>query len=187
MKQLSTTAILALGVGLIIGLGLGGRIADAHDIGWIYNKTAISIWHGNVNYSSQVVSASSDYDYNTDLTIDYSGTCTDYCHIIFNQANYGTGTSIARADPRDSAGRECALGYCNTTTNKADHGYVWLNTAYYPLANPDFVMRHELGHHFGLAHVECSPASVMKTYTACTSPWYAELQPHDISDINYWY
>lgn len=46
-------------------------------------------------------------------------------------------------------------------------------------------MRHELGHNFGLSHVECTTASTMQD-TPC-NPQYTQLQPHDIADINVTY
>lgn len=182
--------VLAAAIAFAFGFGfVTAPTAEAHNIGWVYNKTSITVWHGNTTYASTIQSAMSDYTFWTKLSLADPG-CADFCNIVFNQASWPYGWQ-RYADAYNSIGDACAqwpngyvTGLCNNFqfSKKADHGYVYLNTNYFPYGNPNWIMRHELGHHFGLAHVECTTASVMQD-TPCSPP-YTQLQPHDISDIN---
>lgn len=186
--MLSKSARWVVAMLLAFGFGfLSAPQAEAHDQGWIYNKTSITVWDGGITYSGAVLSAVSDYNYWTDLAVSDPG-CDAYCDIIFAQGDWGSGW-YGFADVINTAGEYCATfpdgwptGNCNKTTKKADHGYVYFNTYYYPFSNSqaNWVARQELGHHFGLAHVSCTTSSVMNGASCPRSA----LQPHDISDIN---
>jgi hypothetical protein len=142
------------------------------------------------SYFSSIQSATLDYNNNTDLHVDGPVGPGGGGNIVFLQANYGNTGWNMLANPfsgpdacADFAGN--LTGICNTTTRKADFAYIYANDNYGPVPGPEFAMRHETGHVFGLAHTGCGTWSVMMVYACGTVPGF--LTSHDISDINSWY
>ena len=80
---------------------------------------------------------------------------------------------------------QVATGNCNTTTQKATMARILLNTHYGPYPNRDWLMRHEMGHVFGLWHPPCTSPYTVMYETGCYGGVYPEtLQPDEINWIN---
>jgi len=157
-----------------------------HDIGWRWDSLVSIITENRTSdFGSYLGSANADYNSNTDLTV-YRCADNGYCgNLIHLQANYGNTNWAAKADPY-SDGNACATsGYCNTTDHRVDFAYVYWNNYYMPISEQNHIMRHEMGHVFGLTHTPCGISSVM--WGSCPSPWPQSLTDHDISDINSYY
>lgn len=186
--------------GLVFALTLlTGRAIQAHDLGYRY-EVGSNVWLSNINtnYSNAIGQTIADYDINTDLTVTSFQTCQTY-GICFRQDDRGTGFPLARAIARRSLSGTttyCAnlsngalTGQCNTTTSKANGGTIYLNinasVRDFLDGNAVFVMKHETGHIFGMAHGDCNEVSVMVP-GGCTL-YYNALQAHDKNTINSWY
>lgn len=196
--RLVRTGLLVFLASFVLGLGLGGNVSQAHDLGWRFlniQPPGVALYllleNRTSSYSSAIGSAAIDYHNNTDLNVD---SCGYGCggNVVYLQANYGATGWYALAYPF-SGGVGCVdwygnpSGYCNTTNHKVDFAYVYSNDAYGVFSDSQarYTMRHELGHVIGLAHTSCSVDSVMKELACLSVPTY--LTGHDISDINAWY
>ena len=173
-------ARVGLGISLALALIIAGAIllwgkAAAHD----YNPpkqwdTSITPTTTSVDtrYSSEILSAASDYTLNTDLRVDY---CFSPCgNILHYENDHGMSGWGARAY---SQGTPTNFGIIQWNAYGGEKDSLTANR----------LARHELEHVFGLDHVPCgggpyetSPASIM----GCPDSGVSDLHDHDISDIN---
>lgn len=175
---------MAFGVGLATP-----QLASAHDIGWRWDYFGgyTIIEDRTTSYGYFVEMTGIDYNNNTDLHVD--GCETTGCgRTVFLQGDWGETGWHAGAVPYDN-GNPCvdwpylnSTGNCDSFFRKADFAYIYINTNYGTLPYPDWILRHEMGHPFGLAHTACSVSSVMRPAACLTGP--SSLTTHDISDIN---
>ena len=168
--------------------------AHADDLGYRFFTNSVLVGDCGTSYSSYVASAVQDYNLNTHMQATYQG---ENCNseVIYVEGNYGatgwTGNSVSV----NSANQPCSwftntqlTGYCNTTNHKAFGATIFLNDYYPSFTNPNFEMRHELGHVFGMAHkTDCTVASVMHPFTGYCTYSPTSLQTYDISLMNSWY
>lgn len=146
-----------------------------------------------MNYGAEVTSARVDYDINTDMTVAQCADNGQCGRIVVLQGNWGATGWKAYAHPFNNL-TECVT-YPGTTSNgncdwwfrRANFGYVYMNDNYgiYSSAFANLLVRHEIGHIFGLAHVPCTTWSVMVTEDCGSGP--GQLTTHDINDINSYY
>lgn len=167
--------------------------AGAHPIGW-KRDTSIQPKVANIStpYGSQITSAVNDFDSNTDLQVNE---CTWLCpaKIYSVMYDWGDDDSAAAADSYHD-GELCVPGTsnCNETDKKVNSAYINWNSRIptMPPGYANYVARHEMGHIFGLRHVDCVTAepnpeafySVMNV--RCSYSVYEVLQSHDTLDIN---
>ena len=164
---------------------------EAGDIGYRFNRAGISIWNNSTNYGSYATSAASDYTNNTDLSVS-SGFAP--AELYIQQGNYGNTPWSAGARPHHSSTRNCAYywsgnitGLCNKTTYKARYGDIFFNDYHgvYPTSARHKVLRHEIGHFFGLSYPACGTDSVMTTTGCSHTP--SSLRSYETNLINGWY
>ena len=149
---------------------VAGRVA-AHEFpsphSWDTGVTPLTS-NGTTPLGTYLSSAASDYTNNTDLEVDY---CTEPCteNITNKMVNWGDNRVSARA---------------YWTGNPAYEGEIRWNSHYaggWSARTKHLLTRHELGHVFGLDHVNAStPASVMGE----AREHMQVLHTHDKDDIN---
>ena len=165
--------------------------AAGHDLGYRWSSSTAQVYQGSTAYETAIRSAAANYDSFTDLTVSYTSYPGNINAIFFFQEN--TGPGFLAAAVAYSNGRACSdksttalTGYCNTSDRKANYGEVYLNTYYTSEINTktNWLMRHEMGHVFGMAHGLCNEGSVMQNNCGTL---YGSLTGHDINTINSWY
>lgn len=188
-------AAIALLLGLAFWMGWGvwqNTGAEAHSIGWKWDTSSRPVVSNYTTpYGAAIASAVNDYHLNTDLS---TNTCNSPCleSVRHTQVLVGNVDWAADADSY-SNGLKCQVSItCNETTNKVNYGIVVWNSSHGPYTDgfANYLARHEMGHIFGLAHVNCvTPEyqsagfySVMGVY--CPYAVRSVLQTHDIQDIN---
>ena len=188
--------ILAAGA-ILLALALWGawglwQDAGAHSIGWKWDtSSAIIVSNYSTRYGTQITGAVNDYNSNTDLAVNSCNTpCNESIRHI--QKRVGNVDWAAGADSY-SNGSQCNVDItCNETSNKVTYGRVVWNSASGTYSNSyaKAIARHEMGHIFGLAHVNCVTAEidVAAFYSVmnilCSYPAPGFLRRHDIRDIN---
>lgn len=165
--------------------------ADAHDRYWRWDDGNITPLVTSVNnpYGSANYNAANDYDSNTDIAVDW---CNSPCqfNIRFIGDNWGETGWAAMANPMHD-GVRCIINSvwssrrCNKTDLQVNSATVNWNSHYYgyTVSYTNFAARHELGHVFGLTHIECGTEDSVMVKANCGNR-ADTLQPHDIDDIN---
>jgi len=176
-----------------------GNSVFAHDIGYRFLLFgSVRVNNINTNYGNAINQAIADYDISTELALSSFYSCETY-GICYRQDDRGAGFPVARAIARRTVNGTyfyCAnlsdgslTGNCNTTDRKAMGGTIYLNINASVRdildGNAVFVMKHEMGHIFGMGHGDCNEVSVMVP-GGCPL-YYNALKSHDISTMNNWY
>lgn len=187
-------AFLGAMVGLIGG-GIGYVMADEFPYPFKWD-TSVSIYvESRIPYGSDVQWVTGDWDSRTDLGMSYCGQDQNCGNVIHYDAYYGDSEPPAWADPHWQS-TPCfneyhqITGDCNTTNHKVDWAVVYYNTYHSEdwdeTEEVQYTANHEMAHSFGLAHNNCSTASILHPgiYRFCGQPYYYYLQTHDINDVN---
>lgn len=140
--------------------------ATVSPIGWVwYASSATFETKYAPTYRSVVQFAAAHYDSQTDLLvghISYEGSGNGYIKYI--EGNYGVTSWTGLATPYNALGQACAnvgqiTGNCNTTDKKAVRATINIDLADSSFlnqgTNAQYVMIHEAGHVFGMAHPDC--------------------------------
>lgn len=159
--------------------------AYAADLGyrWLTNTATIKSYA--TIYNTYVLNTRNDYHNNTDMNVYIAASDPDIALVQgdyaapFRAAAIGHSVNGACADFSTGA----LTGNCNTTNAKAYVGTIYINYgqgAFYPNER-DWVVRHELGHLFGMGHETLCSNTVMDF---CNT---SNLKTFDINLINSWY
>jgi hypothetical protein len=163
----------------------------AHDLGYRWSSSKAQVHQGSTSYETAIKSSAANYDSYTDLTVSYTAYPGSINAIFFFQENNGPGflaVAVAYSNGNACAYKSTAAltGYCNTSDRKANYGEVYINTYYTSEINTktNWLMRHEMGHLFGMQHGPCDEGSVMQNNCGTL---YGSLTGHDINTMNSWY
>lgn len=158
----------------------------AADLGyrWLTNTATIKSYA--TIYNTYVLNTRNDYHNNTDMNIYIAASDPD---ISLVQGNYATpwkaaGIGVSNNGPCGDFSTGNLTGNCNTTNSKAYAATIYINYgqgAFSPNER-DWVVRHELGHIFGMGHESLCSSTVMDN--SCNT---SNLKPFDINLINSWY
>jgi hypothetical protein len=181
---------------VLLGLGVGSQVAGAHQIGWGWDygqgQGVVLLENRTTNFVAEVIGMRVDYN-NTDLTVTQCADNGQCGRVVALEGNWGNTGWFSFAHVFKDLNECAAFPYGNVTGNcdwwfrKANWAYIYMNNYYgvQSSAMAQFLLRHEFGHVVGLAHSGCGIWSVMRTNDCGSGP--AQLQSHDIGDINSYY
>ncbi len=162
----------------------------AADLNFRWYGSAI-VENRNTSFGTAISSAVTEYN-NTDLTVSYSASGSN---ILYYQADYGNVGWLGNAQPEanNNGWKLCYdwngnwTGSCDTFWHRATHAWIYLNTNGNQLGGnatlATTVVKHELGHVWGLAHVPCSVWSIMEG-GPCFPSMPSTIQNDEITWIN---
>lgn len=195
MRLISKSTLLSHVIILAISFGttIYARSVSAHANSIRWYSSTVKFQNSYTPYGTAILHAAQGYD-STDLVARVVPLDNSRGVIQYYYEDKGAGNPTARAQAWNGANNcfswtdPVTTGYCNTTTNKADYGRVYLNAAYASFidSHADFIMKHEAGHILGMAHGPCDEVSVMKVYS-CGGTFWGTLQTHDVNTMNSWY
>lgn len=161
-----------------------------HQQGWKYWRAYAYVENRTVSYDTMVSHAVSDFSNSTDLTVYKVPQNGD---IVYIQGNYGSTGWDGGAQPF-SANNQCfswpaliPTGYCNKTDHKVDFGYLYINDYYGSYNMPEYGMRHEMGHVWGISHESCGNYSGIMEEGQCRPNVVQSLSAHDRYELRLLY
>lgn len=178
--------------GLVIGITLwtAHSVYATHQQGWKYWRTSAYVENRGTSYDSAIKNAVSDYSNNTDLTVYKVASNGD---IVYIEGNYGNTGWDGGSQPL-SASNQCfswpalqPTGYCNKTNHKVDFGYLYINTYYDAYEQPQYGMRHEMGHVWGISHESCGSTRGIMEEGQCRPNVVETLNSHDRFELRFLY
>jgi len=159
--------------------------AYAADLGYRWYTSYATIQSNASDYVQYPLNTRDDYHNNTDMTMYIDTDNADIEVVIVSGVSFG-GRAIAH-----SAYGPCAYyssgqltGNCNTSDKKAAAGTVYIKSGAFPPEQRDWVIRHEIGHIFGMAHDGSGSCHSVMDEDYCV---VSALQSFDISLMNSWY
>ncbi|MCK9485634.1 MAG: hypothetical protein M0R73_02870 [Dehalococcoidia bacterium] len=142
----------------------------------------------NTTWTTTIQYSSNDYLNNSNFVSYYCGFPSLCGNVDFIQGNYGAGVAPGHAEPYSGAIR-CLTGGCDTNNNRADNGYIRLNTgnSMHPLSVwAPYVIPHEIGHFVGhkIDYSACTTPTVMRNAAGGCGTYYTSITWWDIQFIN---
>lgn len=198
-----------LAVGVMISMTLATALhtppAAAHYYPYRYASATAYLSDNGTDYPGSIQATVNDYHYNTEVTVGYGTGCPYYriC-VVQNQYPYSTAAWAPgyRIEPGDITRTKhwCALdpdkgitGYCNNTNKRANGGGIFLNVSsryLYTINHETWsVLKHEVGHIFGMGHpTRCDEVTIMRP-VQCREGFglLDNLVPHDKNNVNSYY